>query len=397
MKRIPFTIMIAAALAWWCTTAPSAFTISEHKFVGDRGAAAAFKNIEAKKPALALPLRAQGTGRWVTRPESKELALTVSGVTAFESTDILLWVGDMTGAGPGWATFGDLVSIYGDHKSGIDSMNAISESELRKLQYNARKGIDEMSINLLHLASMNSDHFSEEAVLKYRDRHKRALDEAKRAAAESDIRYLWRALHFEAHAAHSLTDLFAPGHMMLDRRVEATRAEEFYDEVMGVEGFLDHLKAAGKLAGVASDGALSRVVHNCFNDGGVQTKTLEDNLGSSDVYRKSLGDGNFNSNAHETRVDMVDAVQFSVETLLQAYALMLEKADAAGSGSARAQAADAMYAKIGANYYGALRKIPVSIRSARCVIGGVAVKEGPAVWTHLPYRETVVTITKPKP
>jgi hypothetical protein len=397
MKRTPFSIATAFALTWLCTTTPSAFNIAEHKVAGDKGAIAAFKNMEAKKPVMALPYKAPGTGRWVTRPGSKELAITLAdGVKAFESSDILLWVGDMTGAGAGWATFGDLVSMYGDQKAGIDSMNGITESEMRKLQYNGRQGIDEMTINLLHLASMNSDHFSEHAVLSYRDRHKRALDDAKKAVVESDIRYLWRALHWEAYANHALTDLFAAGHLMLDRRSEASKAEAFYDDVMGVEGFLETMKAAARLTGVVSDGAIARVVHNCFNDGGIQTKTLEDKFENEDSYRKSMGDGHFNDNGHETRADMADAVEFSVSTVLQAYALMLEKADAAGSGSARTEAAEALYAKIGPNYYGALRKIPVSIRSPRCVIGGVTVKQGPAVWTHLPYRDTVISITKPK-
>ena len=398
MRRMIATTIAVAAAAWLCTSAPFAFNISEHKYAGDQGAREAFAAMEAKKPLLKLPWMAPPFGktageRWVTRPATKELALSVSGVSAFEGNDILLWVGDYTGYGPGWATFGDLVAMYGDHKAGVESMNGISAGDLQRLQYKARKGIDELTMNLLHLASMNSDHFSEHAVLSYRDRHKLALDYAKKAAIESDVKQLWRALHHEAYAAHALTDLFAPGHMLADRRTGAASAERFYDEVMGVSGFIEHVKAAGKLAGVAGDGALARVIHDCFNNGGIQIKTLEDRRESTEVFRKSLGDGHFFEGGNETKADAVAAVRFSLETVLIAYSAMLEKADAAGSSAARAQAAEAFAASISPTYYGALRKIPVTVRKARCVIGGVTVAESTAGWTDLPYRSTVVRIT----
>jgi succinate dehydrogenase flavin-adding protein (antitoxin of CptAB toxin-antitoxin module) len=200
----------ATALGMFVSGVPAvAFSIHEHKWAGDRGARAAFQKIESRGDlaALQLPWTAAPDGkktaeRWVTKPGAKELAVTLSGSTsAFQGGDILVWVGDRTGWGPGWATFGDLVAIYGDHKAGVDSMNSIDAAELQHLMYNARKGIDETTVNLLHLASTNADHFSEEAVLKYKERHLLALAEARKAVAESDIKYLWRAIHHEAFAA----------------------------------------------------------------------------------------------------------------------------------------------------------------------------------------------------
>jgi hypothetical protein len=149
MRRLIATTIAMATTAWLCTSAPFAFNISEHKHAGDQGAREAFAAMEAKKPLLKLPWMAPPFGktageRWVTRPAAKELALSVSGVSAFEGNDILLWVGDYTGYGPGWATFGDLVPMYGDHKAGAAEAFAASISPtyygaLRKIPVTVRK------------------------------------------------------------------------------------------------------------------------------------------------------------------------------------------------------------------------------------------------------------------
>jgi hypothetical protein len=403
MKRTVSAVVAVGAAAWLCAGSPSAFNISEHKYAGDRAAREAFANLEAKKPALKLAWMAPPFGktaaeRWVTRPAAKELALTVSGsgsTTAFADGDILLWVGDHTGYGPGWATFGDLVAMYGDHKAGVESLNAMPAGELHTLQYKARKGIDELTMNLLHLASMNSDHFSEHAVLSYRDRHKMALEYAKKAAVENDIKLLWRALHHEAYAAHALTDLFAPGHMMMDRRASAQGAEKFFDQVMGVSGFVEHVKAAGKLAGGATDGAVARVIHNCFNDGGVEAKTLELPT-SGDAFREYLGDGHFfeTGGKNDAQLDAIDAVRFSLETVLLAYAAILEKADAAGSGAARnAGGGERLCEDLADGLLRSAEEDPVAGRNVQCVVSGITVAKSNAGWTDLPSRATAVCIT----
>jgi hypothetical protein len=137
------------------------------------------------------------------------------------------------------------------------------------------------------------------------------------------------------------------------------------------------------------------VIHNCFNDGGVEAKTLELPT-SGAAFRKYLGDGHFfeTGGKNDAQLDAIDAVRFSLETVLLAYAAILEKADAAGSGAARTQAAESVLAKISPTvYYGALRKVPVTVRNVQCVVSGITVAKSSAGWTDLPYRATAVRIT----
>jgi hypothetical protein len=341
----------------------------------------------------------------VTLPGAK------GSVAAFKSGDVIVWVGDRTGAGPGWASYGDLVAIYGDHKTGIDATSYNTGSELQKFMYNARKSLDALDVDLLHLASTNFDHFSEAAVLKYKEQHLAALREASKAVIEGDMKYMWRALHQEAHAAHMLSDVFASGHLMMDRRPTATAMDQWYEDVLHIQDFSGYLKARGPMLQLGTTQLVDRVVHNCYNDGGVRVKSRRDlkadvSAGraedSNEVWWRAYGDGKFFDNDHTNRQHAIDAVQRSLERLFAGYKAMLDKRAAAGPDAAAIKiAVNAEYIRVGKDrrYYDGIDEVPVKIAYAKCVvrIGGAPVIEyepTPSTWADLPYRKTVEDIHK---
>ena len=59
-----------------------------------------------------------------------------------------------------------------------------------------------------------------------------------------DPHLFWEALHYEARAVHSLTDLFAPGHLFVDR-VGAQSV------IAGERGLTDGKTAVARLAAVS--------------------------------------------------------------------------------------------------------------------------------------------------
>ena len=68
---------------------------------------------------------------------------------------------------------------------------------------------------MLRIANINDWHFSQAAVAWYVGMHRIALKYA--LLARTDNRYWVKALHYEASALHSLTDLFAFGHVVVSR------------------------------------------------------------------------------------------------------------------------------------------------------------------------------------
>ena len=68
---------------------------------------------------------------------------------------------------------------------------------------------------MMRIANVNDWHFSQAAVAWYIGAHRLALFYAK--LARGDSRYWNHALHYEASALHSLTDLFAFGHVVNSR------------------------------------------------------------------------------------------------------------------------------------------------------------------------------------
>ncbi len=67
----------------------------------------------------------------------------------------------------------------------------------------------------MKLASKNYDHFGQDAIDSYLAGHQLALNQAKIAQNDNDLRI---AYAYEAYADHFLTDLFASGHLRTPRR-----------------------------------------------------------------------------------------------------------------------------------------------------------------------------------
>lgn len=180
----------------------------------------------------------------------------------------------------GFFTFGDLVAMYGDlwrsmtcsegkteqcglmvdashfdsarraalhdfaagwavHSKDLVVQDAVSISD-HKVHYTAggklKSPAEKPSVNhdvdftaqVVDLALANKNHFSGTALHTYLGLHRQALELARAAAvhraggraAAADAQW-WVALHHEAHACHMLTDLFAPGHMVVEREAVA--------------------------------------------------------------------------------------------------------------------------------------------------------------------------------
>jgi len=170
---------------------------------------------------------------------------------------LLVWVGDASAAAGGeYFTFGDLVAIYGDYRRAVfcknnggkeqcllnDDLaspntkmalahqrrfargevapmgaagNALQNSEYDDKAYDER--LTWWGDEMMRIANSNDWHFSGRAMDWYVGSHLQALHFASRAAAENQPGFLWQAIHWEANGLHSLTDLFAPGHMIVDR------------------------------------------------------------------------------------------------------------------------------------------------------------------------------------
>jgi len=186
------------------------------------------------------------------------------------TSPILLWVGKADGSGEGaWFTFGDLVSLYGDfrriitcdHRPSSDACLLADEQRLMTLArrtalrdlsqgwtywdgqnttkistvaktndgtYAGRNDQAAWADEFFKIAKTNHWHFGDAALRWYASMHRQAFylaaQAAKARAAKKpadEEKYLWKALHYEAHALHSLTDLFAPGHVMADRLATA--------------------------------------------------------------------------------------------------------------------------------------------------------------------------------
>lgn len=112
--------------------------------------------------------------------------------------------------------FGDLVAIYGDYAVTVDEVNSAAfaprANRLKKL-VRGLGGNDEERDHSIHLAINNPTHFSLRAAQTYTRWHRHAL-----LLAQQEGR-LWEALHYEALALHSFTDLYAFGHMHDDRQL----------------------------------------------------------------------------------------------------------------------------------------------------------------------------------
>lgn len=164
-------------------------------------------------------------------------------------------------------TFGDLVAIYGDYATTVEEVNnpefAVRVNRLKTVV----RGLGTNDLERDHsiaLAINNPTHFSLRAAQSYVQWHRRAL----LIAGKKD--HLWEALHYEALALHSFTDLYAFGHMHDDRRLTdqvVSWGKKNAHRSSATSGFAD---LASKLMG-----AYVNFTHNAFNWKGAILKNLE--------------------------------------------------------------------------------------------------------------------------
>lgn len=222
---VPLALLLVAGPA-------SAFCTFEHREAGGRGFAAAleaYQQLHGRSPLVdeqGHPL----AGLQQRSPEEREptdLALLQSTDTdqkgpadpGSEAVDTKIFAGLEANRPVGHFTFGQLVGIYADYRKSVDELNDPAQTPPKSVaalksiaatgDY-ARYPAEES--RMLALAYVNASHFSAEAVRTYVRLHREALEQAGRGPQE-----LWRALHTEALALHSLTDLFATGHILADR------------------------------------------------------------------------------------------------------------------------------------------------------------------------------------
>lgn len=106
-------------------------------------------------------------------------------------------------------------------------MTMLSDLEYHRRNQRLRLGVntkEAWAMEMVGMAMTNTYHFGVHALRWYVAMHRQALLLAAHAAGArvagetARARALFNAaLHYEAHACHSLTDLFAPGHMTVDR------------------------------------------------------------------------------------------------------------------------------------------------------------------------------------
>lgn len=193
-------------------------------------------------------------------------------------------VADMTVIGR--FSFGQLSAIYGDYASGVDAVNSADFKTRIEGLKRITRGTSSLFIPAEHgrmknLAANNPTHFSLRAAQEYVKWHKHALE-----LVEQDNSQLWKALHYEAMAQHSLTDLFAFGHMIQDRELTerifnwATRRTR--NQVISTRDWTSFANMIGK-----ATGAHTNFYHNAYNWAGAMMKNS-----FGDEWR-GFGDGKY--------------------------------------------------------------------------------------------------------
>jgi len=274
-------LLITSAVLPLASNASYAFNPEEHKVLGDLGSERAAKAVRSviRAPKLIkfdhkpdevrivvrgrIPKKKRFKGSYVPREASQEV-----------KKPLLIWVGAADRSTGEWFTFGDLVSLYGDFRRIItcDAKPANSDCRLMappkpltanydaakftRKRYKAMKDLAQgwnfwddhlfssqasavavtnrgviegknhrgaWSDEFYKIAKGNHWHFGPTALKWYVAMHRQAFFLMSKAAATKNAddrqRFIWKAMHYEAHALHSLTDLFAPGHAMVDRYV----------------------------------------------------------------------------------------------------------------------------------------------------------------------------------
>jgi len=382
MKATAWLLTLAVA----CSTA-QAFNPYEHKLVGDHGSKGLQLRITSiDGRVLALPYDPDRNPEvWlVTRSQvqsfkddaeymSRRTRIYVPAIdedTRNYEAPLVVWAGDPGIDGHGeWFSFGDLIAIYGDFRrvvtcdasssrgclltDTVEDSSAPEQDWLMKskllsilrdvamgemipysikntyVSTHARGTKPEMgNDHMMRLARMNDWHFGKRAVRWYVGMHRQALYLLAHAVRTNDDTYFWKALHYDANGLHSLTDLFAPGHIVTDRTVTvehimegvttpdqmwAGRVFELSGNSAGSEYSIAALdaptddKAPSGPVGVITSSELERRWHNGFNMGGARLKNF---LGRE---WDSFGDGHLSlrkpcNNAMEHNIDTGELV-----------------------------------------------------------------------------------------
>lgn len=274
------TSLLATATMVFMSAPAIAFNPEEHKVLGDLGsekAADAVRKVVGTSRLIKFrhrrgEVRLVVKGRIPNDDRFKGSYVPKRGSPQEARSPVLIWVGKADRSRGEWFTFGDLVSLYGDFRRIITCDARPKNSDCRltdpprprtrgynanrflKARYAAMKDLAQgwnfwddsffscqvSSVAVTNrgviegrnhqgawcdefykIAKGNHWHFGPTALKWYVAMHRQAfllMSKAAKARNQRDRQiYIWKALHYEGHALHSLTDLFAPGHIMVDR------------------------------------------------------------------------------------------------------------------------------------------------------------------------------------
>lgn len=233
---------------------------------------------------------------------------------------------------------------------------------------------------MFRIATANDTHFSSGAVAWYVGCHRMALYYA--SLARDNPAYWNQALHYEAAALHSFTDLFAFGHVVTnaDRRtfgiagragVRDSHPYRWMEHVLGKGGGsrdgegrvsldadvpapaeyssrqrVDYMNTTTTLLTWGPYGVAEADFHDCYNQSGGTVRNLAGDRFT--IY----GDGDFERTVQSSREIIAEAVRLSIQSVFDGYVEL-------GRGRTLAQVLAA-----GSPFYAALKKLPVFVESS---------------------------------
>jgi hypothetical protein len=169
-------------------------------------------------------------------------------------------------------SFGDLVGIYGDYAINFQAVNTISMLKRSVGLKQIVRGADSTKFktefgHAMKLATNNPTHFSLRAAQAYVRWHRKAILEARKK------NNLWRALHYEALALHSFTDIFSFGHL-LDNRQLTDRLYEWAKKNKSKTNLSQNARASMATSAGKVLGGYVNFYHNAYNWRGAMMKNL---------------------------------------------------------------------------------------------------------------------------
>ena len=268
MNLLP--ILVVCSLGFGLTPA-WAFESPEHRSAGDAAWEKALAAISAGDHEAHERLAALLAAHPGVKPTKDEPICAVSGGHALACF-----------------SFGQLVAIYGDWANDVPEVNSpaiVGRAQmLKNITKDGDKAANKVEIDhMLELAKVNFTHFSGEALAAYVKWHQQALNAA-------GSKQLTEALHYEALALHSYTDLFALGHMLQDRELTKSLTAS-------AKGIAILTPGAGAAAMVF--GGMVNFYHNAYNWKGGMVRN-----GAGEEWR-ATGDGRYFDADNKLQRDMV--------------------------------------------------------------------------------------------